>query len=83
MDSKVIKGYARKLKISRPTCASHLQKIKTTTRTRARGRAQPWLRMQPCKIFGQNIELLEFDPYDPGIFGQNIELLEFDPYDPG
>ena len=38
----------------------------TTMRTRTRDRAQPWLRMQPCKNFGQNIELLEFDPYDPG-----------------
>ena len=38
----------------------------TTMRTRARDRAQPWLRMQPCKNVGQNIKLLEFDPYDPG-----------------
>jgi len=31
----------------------------TTMQTRARDRAQPWLRMQPCAIFGQIVDLLE------------------------
>jgi len=42
------------------------ERMAGTMRTLARDQAQPWLRMQPCKNCGQNIELLRFDPYDPG-----------------